>query len=61
MDIDTEVRRIVTEGYEKAKTLLTDNMDTMKRIAETLLEVESLNGEQLDALMNGELPQEGKV
>jgi len=58
MEIDTEVKRIVTQCHEKARTLLTENLETLKNISESLLEVEVLNAEQIDEIMNGKLPQE---
>jgi len=58
MEIDAEVKRIVTQCHEKARTLLTENLETLKRISECLLEVEVLNGAEIDEIMNGKLPQE---
>ncbi|MBI3071962.1 MAG: ATP-dependent metallopeptidase FtsH/Yme1/Tma family protein [Deltaproteobacteria bacterium] len=54
--IDSEVRRIVMEQYERARTLIQDNMELLKRVAETLLEFESLDGEEINMLMRGETP-----
>jgi len=58
MEIDTEVKQIVTQCYGKARTLLKENLETLKRISENLLEVEVLSAEQIDELINGKLPQE---
>jgi cell division protease FtsH len=58
VDIDNEVKKIVTESHDKARKLLTENLEILKKIAETLLEVEVLNTEQLDEIMDGKLPQE---
>jgi cell division protease FtsH len=58
MEIDAEVKRIVKESHERAKALLTENMETLKNISETLLEVEVLSAEQIDEIMNGKVPQE---
>ncbi|RXL76516.1 cell division protein FtsH, partial [Citrobacter sp. AAK_AS5] len=49
--IDAEVSRIVTESYEKAKQLLTDNIDVLNRIASQLLEKEVLNTLELDEII----------
>jgi len=54
VDIDTEIRRIVDENCEKATKLLTDNLETLKRIAENLLERETLDTEEITAILNGE-------
>jgi cell division protease FtsH len=52
-EIDKEVRRIIDECYSRARQVLTENKETLERIAKTLLERESLEGEELDALLSG--------
>ncbi|MFT3921523.1 MAG: ATP-dependent zinc metalloprotease FtsH [Myxococcales bacterium] len=52
-EIDAEVRRIITEQYARAKGLCKENMDKLDAIAEALLERETLDSEELDALMDG--------
>ncbi len=47
LEIDNEVRKIINESYEQARTVLTENKDLLKRIAELLLEVETLNREDI--------------
>jgi cell division protease FtsH len=59
-EIDGEVRRIVSEGYERARTILTENRDKLELIAQTLLEVETLDREEFVALMEGEAHREAK-
>jgi len=54
VDIDSEVKRFVTEGYETAKQVLTEHADALERVAEALLEREVLDGEHVEALMRGE-------
>ncbi len=54
--IDQEVTRIVTESYEKAKKLLSDNMDVMHRLAAELLEKEVLNMIEVDAIIGMNQP-----
>jgi cell division protease FtsH len=51
MEIDQEVRRLVTENYERAKRLLTENMASLKRLAEALLEKEVLDGADIDQIL----------
>ncbi|MDI7267248.1 MAG: ATP-dependent zinc metalloprotease FtsH [Myxococcota bacterium] len=53
IEIDAEVRRIVTECCERARKLVSDNRETLDRIAAALLEHESLDGEDIDALVEG--------
>ena len=52
-EIDAEVRRIVTEQYERAKQVLLDNRETLNRIAEALLEHETIDASDIDLLMTG--------
>ncbi len=47
LEIDNEVRKIINESYELAKTLLNEHIDLLKKIAEILLEVETLNKEDI--------------
>ena len=51
MEIDQEVKRLVTENYERAKRLLTENMVSLKRLAEALLEKEVLDGSDIDHIL----------
>ncbi len=51
MEIDQEVRRLVTENYERAKRLLTENMTSLKNLAEALLEKEVLDGSDIDLIL----------
>ena len=53
--IDAEIRRFVDEGYQRAKKLLGENLDHLHKIAESLLERESLSGDEIDRLMKGEV------
>jgi len=52
--IDSEVRRIVQEAYDRAKKLLTDNLDVLHKISLALLERETLTGKEVDKIMRGE-------
>ncbi|MBW2545104.1 MAG: cell division protein FtsH, partial [Deltaproteobacteria bacterium] len=49
--IDREMSRIVTENYERAKKLLSDNIDTLHKLSKELLEKEVLNAEELDEIV----------
>ncbi len=51
VEIDDEVRRIVMESYDKAKTLLTDNKASLTALAEALLEKETLDGKEIDEII----------
>ncbi|MCS6797981.1 MAG: ATP-dependent zinc metalloprotease FtsH [Myxococcota bacterium] len=61
-EIDAEVRRIVREQYERARELLTTHRDKLDAIAKALLERETLDGEDLTAILEGrELPPRQKI
>ncbi|MFL6299732.1 MAG: ATP-dependent zinc metalloprotease FtsH [Terriglobales bacterium] len=53
MKIDQEVRRFVDEGYQKAKSILENNRDTLIRMAEALLERETLDGAEIKLIIEG--------
>ena len=50
--IDSEVNRIITEAHELALKTLTDNMPKLIQLAKALLEKETLEGPDLDAVFN---------
>jgi cell division protease FtsH len=49
--IDREVQRIITEGYERTKNLITTYRDLLNRIAERLMEVETLDQQAFKTLV----------
>ncbi len=49
--IDSEIRRIILESYERAKKILTTNLELLHKVAQRLLEKESLDGSEIDALV----------
>jgi cell division protease FtsH len=51
--IDQEVNRIVTEQFSRAKQIILENKDAMIRLAEALLERESLDSVQIRRLIAG--------
>jgi cell division protease FtsH len=50
-EIDTEVRRLVDEGYQRASKLIIDNRDKLELIANALLEYETLDGQQVEDIV----------
>jgi cell division protease FtsH len=52
--IDAEVKTVVTEAFEKARGLLLENRPILDDIALALLERETINGDELERLINGE-------
>jgi cell division protease FtsH len=58
IEIDAEVKRIVMTGYALARKTLEDNLELLKKIAEALLEHETIDGDDVDALVAGkDLPR----
>ncbi|MEE2944171.1 MAG: ATP-dependent zinc metalloprotease FtsH [Pseudomonadota bacterium] len=55
--IEEEVKRFIQEGYDTAFDLLTKHKDEWERLAQGLLEYETLTGEEIKRVMNGEPPQ----
>ena len=51
VEIDAEVRRIIVDCYQRAKNLLSDNLELLHKIAQKLLEKEVLDGSEIDALV----------
>jgi cell division protease FtsH len=52
--IDKEVKKLVLEGYEKAREILSTHADALHRIAQALLEYEVLAGEEVMGVLRGE-------
>ncbi|WP_042354647.1 ATP-dependent zinc metalloprotease FtsH [Bacillus rubiinfantis] len=60
-EIDLEIQRFIKESYERCRKILTENRDKLDLIATTLLEVETLNAEQIKYLVeNGRLPEKNE-
>lgn len=51
IEIDNEVRRVVTENYERAKHIIQTNFSALKALAEALLEKESLDAPEIDKII----------
>jgi cell division protease FtsH len=51
--IDQEERKIINECYDRAKTILSENTDSLILVAETLLERETLKAEEFESLLSG--------
>ena len=59
LEIDQEVQKILQECYEKAKKIIKENDKLLKLLANTLLDKETLNKEEIDSLVEtGKLPEE---
>jgi cell division protease FtsH len=51
IDIDEEVKKIVVEAYDTSKKLLTENHDLLDAFAKALLEKETMDGPEIDELI----------
>src|SRR5256884_350025 len=58
LKIDTEVKRLGTENYHRARRMLRENMAALKALAEALLEKEVLEAGEIDQIIQGALSQE---
>ena len=52
-EIDEEVKAIIEEAYDTARTILSEHIDQLKAVAEGLLEVETLDNRQFEELYDG--------
>ena len=59
--IDAEIRRILDNAFDRAEHLLTEHMAQLQLVAETLLEVETLDGAQFQGLFDGTKTKEDVV
>ena len=57
-EIDEEVKAIIEEAYEAAKTILSEHMPQLTAVAEGLLAVETLDNQQFERLYDGEVTSE---
>ena len=57
--IDEEIRRLIDEGYQKAVDIIHEHRDVLDRIAAALIQVETLDGENLERVFRGEPPLTG--
>ena len=54
--IDEVVRAVIDNAYHRARELLTTNIDKLHTMAQTLLQYETIDGEQISAIMEGRTP-----
>ena len=50
--VDSEIRKIVDKGYERARKVLTEKIDDLHKLAKALLTYETLTGEEIENLIN---------
>jgi cell division protease FtsH len=54
--IDAEIRRVIDNGYERARKILIEKNDDLHTLAKGLLEYETLSGDEIVALLKGIAP-----
>lgn len=58
--VDAEIRRIIDQQYALARGLIETNRDKVEAMAKALLEMETLDSEQIDDIMAGNPPRPPK-
>jgi cell division protease FtsH len=59
--IDKEIRKVVEDGYERAKHLLDEHRDELEKLAQALLEFETLSGDEIKKVLAGETIDRGST
>jgi cell division protease FtsH len=54
--IDEDVRTLITRNYDRAKNILTENLDKLHTMAKLLITYETIDSDQIDAIMEGREP-----
>ena len=55
--IDEEIRAVIDDNYNRAKTILTDNMEKLNLMAEALIKYETIDSGQIQDIMAGKTPR----
>ena len=55
--IDAEIRDIIDRNYERAKNILTEDMDKLHAMAQALMKYETIDAKQIDDIMKGDEPR----
>ena len=55
--IDEEIRGVIERNYSRAKQILIDNMDKLHAMSRALMKYETIDRDQIDAIMRGEEPK----
>ena len=58
--VDAEIKRFVTEGYEEAKKILHEHRADWEKIAEALIEYETLTGDEIKEILAGKTIDKNK-
>jgi cell division protease FtsH len=52
--IDEEVKKLVVGGYDRAKQILSEHSDDLEKLAQALLEYETLSGDEIKSVLAGQ-------
>jgi cell division protease FtsH len=58
--IDEEIRRVIDRNYERAETILKENIDKLNKMTDALMTYETIDRGQIDDIMAGKEPREPK-
>ena len=59
--IDKEIRKLIDEGYNKARQILTDKIDDLHKIAKALMTYETLTGEEIENIISKNIYPKDKI
>jgi cell division protease FtsH len=59
--IDNEISKIITTQYNRSRYILENNMQTLHKVANTLIEYETINGHELKDIVNGSFQNNKQV
>ena len=58
--VDAEIRRIIDDQYALARRLLDENRDKVEAMTKALIELETIDADQIDDIMSGKPPRPPK-
>ena len=59
LEIDEEVRAIINKAYAECEKILKANMDKLETVAQALIKVETIDGDQFERLYTGQIDADG--
>ena len=59
LEIDEEVRALIGKAYKECERILRENMDKLEVVAQALIRVETIDGDQFERLYNGDIDADG--
>ena len=59
LEIDEEVRALVNKAYKECERILKENMDKLETVAQALIKVETIDGDQFERLYTGQIDADG--